>query len=72
MVLPENRDAVLVFIAASTQWRIAPGGGLAGLDYSGARSAADALGADWGAVFGGLRVMESAALDALTRPSRPA
>lgn len=32
MVLPENRDAVRVFLAASTQWRIAPGGGLAGLD----------------------------------------
>ena len=64
-MLPENWDAVRVFVCASTQWRIAPSGALIGLDYSGARTAARGLGVKWRRVFEGLRTMEAAALDAL-------
>ena len=64
VVLPENRDAVRVFGAAATQWRVAPMGGLLGLNYAAARTAALGLGVEWDSVFGGVRIMEAAMLDA--------
>ena len=56
-----NWDAARAFLAASTQWRLGPGGELLGLDYAGARAAAKALGLRWRAVFGGLQIMEAEA-----------
>ncbi len=32
-VWPENQDAVTMFVACSTQWRVGPGG-MTGLDYN--------------------------------------
>jgi len=64
-VLPENWDALTVFIAVQTQWRYGPSGHLTGLDYSGCRAAARAMGLKWRKVFGNLREMESAALEAV-------
>ncbi len=63
LVLAENRDVVEVFLASSTPWRVWPSGALAGLDYSAAR-AARGMGVEWASVFGGLRIMEAAVLDA--------
>ena len=62
MVDPLCWPVVRVFAAAATQWRIAPSGRLAGLDYPGAEAAARGLGIRWRAVFAGLRVMEREAL----------
>ena len=63
-VLPANLTAVRAFCAASTQWRTGPMGGLAGLDYAGAKAACEGLGIDWSQALPGLRIMEGAALDA--------
>ena len=61
-VLQENWDAVRVFCACATQWRLAPSGARTGLDYAAARAAADGLGADWREVFPLLAMMEGEAL----------
>lgn len=37
-MLPENWDALELFLALQTQWRHAPMGGLTGLDYSAVRA----------------------------------
>ena len=47
--------------AGEPQWRLAPSGHLAGIDYSGAEAAARGLGIP-SEVFEGLRVMEAEAL----------
>ena len=57
-VLPENWDAVMLFAEVQSQWRHAPSGRLAGLDYSGCRAAAEAVAIDWRAAFRKIRVME--------------
>ena len=62
-----------LFLGMATQWRIAPMGGLTGLDYSAItplvlRGLRIAL-RDWPAIFDGLRVMEDAALEALSEVS---
>lgn len=38
MVLPENWDALELFLACATQWRYAPMGGATGLDYTALQS----------------------------------
>lgn len=71
-VWPDNRPAVAAFLAASSQWRTAVAmedGRLRtlwiGLDYAGAAVAWAACGIAPAAAFGGLRIMEAAARDAL-------
>lgn len=64
-MLPCNWAAALLFSACSTQWRRAPDGSVAGLDYAGCRAAADAMGIEWGEAFPGLRAIEAEALRAL-------
>lgn len=71
-VWPDNRAAVDAFLAASSQWRTAVAmedGRLRtlwiGLDYAGAAVAWSACGIAPAAAFGGLRIMEATARDAL-------
>lgn len=61
---PANWSAVRAFCAAGTQWRRTMDGRLAGLDYAGARSAAEGLGLSWPDVFPGVALLERGALDA--------
>ena len=63
-VLPANWDAVRTLCASATQWRVAPMGGLLGLDLAGARAAADGLGIKWPSAMPGLLIMEGVVLDA--------
>ena len=70
IVLPENWDIVRAFLAASTQWRLGPGGELLGLDYAGARAAARGLGLKWRAVFSGLCAMEAEVVSRMAQNSR--
>lgn len=65
IVMPEAWDAVRLFCACSTQWRIGPSGRAAGIDYRGAMAAAAGLGVRWKSVFGNLRIMEEEALAAM-------
>ena len=53
------------FLICSSQWRVAPMGGIFGLDYAGAAAALAAHGIDKRDVFGGLQAMERAAVAAL-------
>ena len=62
IVVPEVADAVRAFLAADTQCRIGPSGRYTGLDYQGAKAAAQGLGLKLACVFDGVRVMESEAL----------
>jgi hypothetical protein len=72
-VWPDNADAVRLFCALATQWRVVVvaglGGGAAihtGLDYAALPPAARALGLRITEdLFGGVRVMEAAALPIL-------
>ena len=50
--------------AAATQWRVAPMGGLLGLDLAGAQAAAAGLGIEWPSAMPGLLIMEGVVLDA--------
>ncbi len=68
-MLPCNADAVAAWLASQTQWRLAPSGRLAGLDYAGARAAVAGAGLRWRRVFGALRTMEAAALEAQSEAS---
>lgn len=52
-----------VFLASASQWRIAPSGRYAGLDYRGAQVAAAGIGIRWRDVFDDLRVLESEVLE---------
>ncbi len=65
-VWPENAAALEVFLACATQWRMAPMGGVTGLDYAGVEATLRLLRVpDRRAVFRDLQVMEHAALKAL-------
>ena len=68
VVFPENWDAVRVFVAGATQWRIGPSGTATGLDYAGVRAVAAGLRVRWRDVFEGVRAMEGAALEVLDAP----
>jgi hypothetical protein len=62
-VLPENWPVVELFLAVQTQWRMAPMGGVLGLDYSAVDVAIRRGGhADDAETFAGLQVMERAAV----------
>ncbi len=77
-MLPENWDAVRVFLAAQTQWRTGPAG-YVGLDYAAVRAALRAVRADgggmerrgrrlrWRRVFAGVGAIEAAVLKELDR-----
>jgi hypothetical protein len=57
-----------VFVALSTQWRMAPMGGVVGLDYSAIAPVLELSGIpreQWTDVFADLRVMEQAALQSM-------
>ena len=58
MVIPENWDALQLFLGCHTQWRHGPSGHRTGLDYAGCQAAAAADGVDWRKALNGLRVME--------------
>ena len=57
-VLPENWDALQLFLGCQTQWRHGPSGHRTGLDYAGCQAAAAADGIDWQTAINGLRVLE--------------
>ena len=64
---PENEPAIRLFSDLLTQWRVGMGGPT-GLDYTAAYPLIDRMAADaeeWDALFYDLRVMESAALEAI-------
>ena len=63
-ILPENWDAMTVFLDCGTQWRRAGLAGVpVGLDYSAARIVARAHRVRWGAtILAKLQILESAAL----------
>ena len=62
-MLPENWDAMRVFCAAASQWRMGPSGHRVGLDYAAVRVVADVLGVALEAVFGRIQAMEAQALE---------
>lgn len=70
-VWPENADAVDLFVALQTQWRVAAGMSalvITGLDYAAVEAAMRMRGVkDRRAMFAAIRTMESAALPALNR-----
>lgn len=64
-MFPDNLDAVNVFIAMQTQWRVGMAGAT-GLDYAALPVVLRCSGVErknWAHVFDGLRAMEEAALD---------
>ena len=64
---PENERAILLFNDLFTQWRVGAGGAT-GLDYAAAYPLMDRRAAspeEWEDLFYALRVMESAALEAM-------
>jgi hypothetical protein len=66
-VWPENWQTVDLFISVATQWRIGMGGPT-GLDYNVLFRVLDSKGLsadDWELSFGDIRIMESAALEAM-------
>lgn len=67
-VWEENVETVRVFTKLSTQWRYAPMGGVIGLNYPAVESVLRMLKIkDKAAMLDGLRVMEMAALEEMTR-----
>ncbi len=71
-IWPENADALELFIALQTQWRVAAGFGVAylGLDYAGVEHAMRLRGvkrAERARLFEKIQAMESAALRELNR-----
>jgi len=73
-VLPCNLEAVRVFWALSTQWRMVAGMSIArtGLDYGALKPVLEMLAvpaARWPGVFDSIRVLETAALKAQRRSS---
>jgi len=74
-VWPEGRDALRLFLACQTQWRMLAVGGLwggrmiwQGIDYRAAAVAAEGLGLRLaGELFADLRAMEAAAAAELNR-----
>ena len=71
-VLPDNEQAVTLFLRAENQWRVGGMDGVVlGLDYAGVAAAARAVGMRLkGELFESLQVMESAALAALHKRRR--
>jgi hypothetical protein len=68
-VWPDNLQAVNVFIAMATQWRVGPAGAV-GLDYAALEPVMRMTGVppgDVADVFGGVRIMEDAALEAMRK-----
>lgn len=74
-VWPCNLQTVTTFMGLATQWRSAPMGGVTGMDYSAITpTVLRGLGVawrEWPEVFAGLRVMESAALEAFSEAGGP-
>lgn len=70
-VWPDNRQAVEVFLAMRTQWRVGAGGPI-GLDYGVLpeiwRRLRVAPGADRDQVFAALQFLETGALEAMREP----
>lgn len=66
-VLPENRAAVLLFVALGTQWRRAGVDGIrVGLDYTAIGPTAGLMGQEMSPrLFADLRTLEQAALEAM-------
>lgn len=66
-MLPENREAVTLFLSCETQWRRAGLAGVpTGLDYAGVTAAAKFMKIEpTPALFAKLRVIEAAAIEAL-------
>ncbi len=64
---PDNLQSVNVFIAMSTQWRLAMSGAT-GLDYNALPAVlrmTDVARKDWSEIFEDLRIMEDAALNTM-------
>lgn len=60
-LLPENVEAVVLFLSAQTQWRFAPSGFPTGLDYGGVEAAARLSKQELGEeLFGKLQTLERA------------
>lgn len=70
-VWPDNAQALHVFVAMSTQWRVGPNGAT-GLDYSPLQSVMRLMAVprhDWPEVFDAVRIMEDAALSTIRKSS---
>ncbi|KQM23123.1 hypothetical protein ASE73_02550 [Sphingomonas sp. Leaf24] len=66
---PDETDAVALFHALSSQWRVHPMGGRMGFEYAAIGPTAALMGIEMtAATFADLRVMEGAALAAFPRP----
>lgn len=64
---PENWDTVQLFLLVQTQWRTGPMGSVIGLDYVAVDAAIRMSGITiTPETFDGLRIMESAALEAMS------
>lgn len=67
-VWPENWETVQLFLAVQTQWRMAPMGGVVGLDYAAVDAAIRHLRRPMTPeLFAGLQIMEKAAIAELNR-----
>ncbi len=67
-VYNDNADVVRLFLACSTQWRMAPSGAPIGLDYAACDCAIRRLDLDCDSdLFAGLQVMERAAVQEMMR-----
>jgi hypothetical protein len=67
-IWPENAATVEVFIAMGTQWNVGAMGGVIGLRYEALPAVLRLCGipkTDRAGIFDGLRVMESAAIEAI-------
>jgi len=63
---PENWDAFTAFLSVATQWAMASHGGPTGLDYQRVKAGLEMAGVDvTPELFGKLRVIERAALNAM-------
>lgn len=71
-IWPENLDTVDAFLACQTQWQVdGMNGRVLGLRYADVAATLEMLGvADRRAVFGGLRVMEAAALEVFSAAAK--
>ena len=68
-VWPENWPVIELWCRVQTQWRVAPMGGLLGLDYQAVDMVLRLTGAEQPLeLFDDLREMERAALEAMARP----
>ena len=72
LVLPENWDAVRVFCAAGTQWRMGPNGELLGLDHGAARAVAKGMAIKWRRVFPAVALIENEVVRLWTAKARSA